>query len=234
MRNFTRVFIFLTVLFCLLPVIGTASAAGYSNYITTPASYEEQEAFFASLQYFERLTEDAEQHPVNCFAISDSGLIALGLDTSDDAILYVYDTTGQFIYGYRFLNNHCAFAVFFEGDNLSIYWGKSRYIGTFDSEGNCIQLHKVVNCPQNSDAYHRDKYRPGKGKVGNTEYIAERGIGILAGYSRFTVKDADGNTRVIFDVTQEQNLRTTVYGVVIFISLAVVVVAFGKNRKIRK
>lgn len=222
------IFSFLSVLFISLQMILPASAYEYRNYITTQVSFDKQQEYLDRLN-FELLTDDSEKHPFECFAISSDGLIALGFDTSDDAIIYVYDTNGEFEYGFRFLNNHCAFTVFFEDEVLSIYWGKSRYIGSFDSEGNCLRLHELVNCAQNSDAYHSDRYRPNEGEINNIQYKAERVAGYLGGYTCFTIIDG-ANSCVIFDVSQIYRQHIMIFCVFAAVILWLLCYTFIKKR----
>lgn len=225
MKILSRICAVVLTLTLAMQVLGTASAAGFKNYVTASISEEEQEQFFTNLRNFELITKADEYHSIDCFALSEGGLIALGFDTSDDAIIYVYNEDGEFLYGYRFLNNHCAFAIFFEGENLSVYWGKTEYIGSFDSGGNCLQLRKVVTSPKNSDAYYNDRYRPASGKIGERQYYADRGLGISTKYIRFTVVDNQGAEQVIYDVSEEHNSSAVIYCVILLlISLFIVLI----------
>ena len=227
-RFFALLFSFILLFHLGIPV----SADEYENYVTESVPTQEKEDFLNRINF--RLFEtEVKNAPFTCFAISDQGKIALGFDASEEAEINVYNSAGQFLYGYRFLNNHCAFAVFFEGEELSILWGRDRYIGSFSSEGNCLQFRKEITSKQNSDAYHTDRYRPTSGKVGNIQYYAEHSAGLSTSYTRFVVEDSSGNKNVIFEVNEDYYTRLTaigIMGLVIFVLVAEVIIKIRKAR----
>lgn len=231
MKTFQRFFSLLLLSLLLFQIVGSVSAVGYKNYVTESVSEEEKTDFLMRVEFFDLLEYAEQTQIIDCFALSEQGLVALAFNESEDAAINVYNLDGQFLYGCRFINNHSALAIFFEGEDLSVYWGKNDYIGSFDSEGNCIQFKRVVDSPQNSDAYLNDKYRPLSGNIGNIQYYAEHPFGFLPGYVRFAVEDSEGNRRVIYDVTKEHTFRIIVGSIFILVVLSLVAVISSYNKK---
>lgn len=198
----------ITILLTLLILLSCASGAipvsatGYSRFDTEPITHEEKMERLNKLQYLPTKDTIPITEAISYFAVSEQGQIALGFNDSDYASVHVYDTTGNYLYGYRFENHLCSFALFFDGEDLSIIWDQSDYIGSFDQLGNCIQLWKFSNTKNNADEEYKDQWRSAKGRVGELSYHAKRS-GILPKYTVFTVEDAEGNKTVIYDAKKE-------------------------------
>lgn len=227
-----RVSFLLFLLIFSLTQINRVSAVGYTDYETNYASVDECSAFLTAIS-FDSLDSKEDISAISCFAISNDGIIALGSDVSSNAVINVFDANGQFLYGYSFLNNHCAFTIFFEGENLSIFWLKNKYIGSFDSAGNCLLFRKAVSSSSNFEAYDNESQRPENGTVGTLKYYAKRGLGLKTSYVQFVVEDSDGNQRVICDVTDAYNTRLTGYGIVLVAISAIVIMSVFINNKNR-
>lgn len=226
-RKCTAVFVVLFI--CLLSGLAvTTEAAIYRNYTTTPASAQEQQDFLKKIN-FRTLEAEPAKHTFNYFAVSERGQIALGFNSSSDAQIAVYNSDGAYLYGFQFRNNSSAYVLFFEGEQLSIFWSKSQYIGSFDTNGACIRLHRNINSPENADAYHRDRYRPSSGKMGELTYYADS-IGLSNRYVRFTVVDREGNQAVIYDVMKEARVRGLVNAAIIVVVAVIGICIVNKTR----
>ena len=225
-----------TILFIFMilsQLIGSVSAVEFENYDTSPTSLEEQTAFLEKIN-FRLLDNKEEDHAFSHFAISEQGQIALGFNTGSDAIIYIYDSNGQFLYGYCFLNNKCALTIFFEQEDLSIFWGKSNYIGSFDSSGTCLQFRKVINSERSNNSYNRDRYRPLSGKVGDIQYAVKRGMGLASNYVRFIIEDSDGNSRIIYNAEKEYHTQIAFYCLLCVIAFLSTIGIIRHNRIIKK
>lgn len=188
------------------------SAAGYSRFDTEAIPAEEQIEFLKNVQFIPSLESDLIREEISCFAISEQGQIALGFNDSDYASVHVYDSMGRFLYGYRFINRKCAYSLFFEGEDLSIIWGRSKYIGSFDSKGNCIQLRRDLRTKNNADEEYKERWRSAQGTIGALSYHAKRS-GLLPKYTSFTVEDTEGNRTVIYDAKREVLTKNALIGI---------------------
>lgn len=229
MKIRSHVFSVLLVLIISLQLVGNASAFGYRNYDTSPVSAEEALVFSEKFKC-EFLTEADKSYAINCYAVSDAGQIALGIDTSEDILIHVYNTEGQFLYGYQFPNCNSAFVLFFEEEYVSIYMAKTGYIASYDSDGNRIELRRVIDSERSNDAFLSDRYRATNGKIGDGWYYAERGI-LTTAFTRFMIEDNTGNRLVIYDVTKEHNTRMIGYGIVALVFFSLFAVISHGNKK---
>lgn len=210
-----RIIVLLSVFcFFIYCVGGTifVSAAGYSRFDTEAIPIEEQREFLGNVQFIPSLESNPIRESISCFAISKQGQIALGFNDSDYASVHVYNAMGIFLYGYRFINHNSAYTLFFEGEELSIIWGRSKYIGSFDQQGNCIQLRRDLRTKNNADEEYKERWRSAKGTIGELSYHAKR-FGILPKYATFSVIDSEGNKSVIYDVKKDILMKNTLIGI---------------------
>ena len=216
----------LFLLVILAQLIEIVSASGYRNYDTKPVYGEEYAALISEISDFILVDGPERDRMIKCFAISEEGKIALAFD-GEYAQIDVYQADGTYLYGYSFENRNCAFSVFFEGENLSVYHVKGGFVATFDASGHCIQIHRALNTNATNEAYHNDFYRPSSGQIGRLSYEAEKTVSMTK-YSRFTVEDVLGNRIVIFEVSKESNTER-ILSIVVFTGI-VVAVWFGVNK----
>lgn len=222
------IFIVFAVFLVLVQNLIFASAVGYSNYDTECFTGKEYQEYLDRVQEIELVNVQEETRLIESFAISENGLIALAFN-GEHAQIDVYTPDGHFLYGYRFINKNIAFAVFFEGENLAIYRSRKGHIASFDSKGNCIQFQKVIYTQRSSDAFHADRYRPSTGTIGNLNYRAEGGF--FSNYSRFVIENEEGESVVIYDVTDQQRITIFVTTSLVLCITAIVLYARYKSRK---
>ncbi len=225
MRRIVRSFAFILTFLALLQPVSAVSSLPYVNYDTAFVSDVERVEFFDHPDKICFITEEEPiNYSINAFAVSKNGLIALGFNTAKYLIIYVYDNDGQFLYGYRFLNNLCNFHLFFEREELSVYFGRSHYIGSFNSEGRCTNFRKVILTQRSRDANDKDSFRPMTGIVGEKKYYVERGWWLTQlSFARFIIEDSEGNRKTVYDATTAHNIRAIVYPT-FFIAFAVFVI----------
>lgn len=228
MKMALRLCSWLLALTCLLGFSITVSAKGHKKYETIKVFDEERDRFLCGIQ-FEQIDKEVSSNPFTYFAISENGLIALCCDTEDIAVIHVYRADGQFLYGYRFKAD--ALSMFFEGENLSIYWFKRSYLGTFDPEGNCLRFRKALTIDRGDEAYDGVICQPTNGRVGNIQYQAKLGFGPIPTYTRFVVENSDGSIQVIYDVTKEYHTQCVIKGVALLFCVAFVVFVMVSNKK---
>ena len=234
MKRIIVVLFFAFVVFsCCIGGTIFASAAGYSRFDTEAIPTEEQIEFLKNVQFIPSLESDLTREAISCFAISEQGQIALGFNDSDYASVHVYDSMGRFLYGYRFINRKCAYSLFFEGEDLSIIWGRSKYIGSFDSKGNCIQLRRDLRTKNNADEEYKERWRSSQGTIGALSYHAKRS-GLLPKYTVFSVIDSEGNKVVIYDAKKDVFTRNVLFAIGASCLLAFVVYGICQQEKQKK
>lgn len=209
------------------------SATGYSRFDTEAIPIEEQREFLENVQFISTSEANPICEAISCFAISEHGQIALGFNDSEFASVRVYDSVGNFLYGYRFINRGSAYTLFFEGEELSIIWGRSKYIGSFDQQGNCIQLRRDLRTKNNADEEYKERWRSAKGTIGKLSYQAKRS-GILPKYTEFSVVDPEGNKVVIYDAKKEVFTKKILLAIGASCLLAFVVYGICQQEKQKK
>lgn len=108
----------------------------------------------------------------------------------------------------------------------------------FDEKGNCLELKKIpVRLENNS--YWNDYVFSKERTVGNSEYSLKNDMGpfnlFASSYSQVIKTDSDGSTNVIYDVNNDQLIKTIFIftGVVLFIAVVLwrIVIEFKRNYK---
>ncbi len=161
---------------------------------------------------------------IECFDVNDNGLIALGSSKSKNKRICVYDTNGDFKYGYEFVDDG-DFGVEWDGDNLNIYFCRGDIIASFDRNGQCIGILSVKNTSDNN-SYFRLFFEADERIVGDKKYVISNDIGLLgllaSSYSKLAMIDSDGKITVLYDVGDKQfaNILGMLILSIIFITIA--------------
>lgn len=228
MKLLTRLSALCLVICLIYWIPGMALGAEYENYKTYNVSDQEKITFLQAIS-FSALDTETGEGSFSSFAVSEQGQIALCFN-SQSAVISVYDSNGLYLYGFQFVNESSALAVFFEGETLSILWGKNRYIGSFDADGNCLTFQSYYNTKSNANSYHNDRYRPSTGQVGDMQYFAEK-VGLSSNYAQLAVEDQSGNRTIIYDAVQEIRTRDTIVCSLVIIATTLVLITWWKHKK---
>lgn len=228
MRTYTRICAAVLLLAGILLHSSPVFAFEYQNYRTFAVS-EEQSDFLEQIDFHVTKAEP-DINSFSCFAVSAQGQIALASEIGDNANISIYRSTGEFLYCIRFVNNGSAYAIFFEGEMLSICWGKELLIGSFDVDGNCIQLRGYHSSKYNADAYHNDRYRPSSGEMGGIKYYAS-GNGLFSEYTRFEIENSNGNRVVVFDRTEEKHTECIIVSATVLPIVAGIVLIICRKKR---
>ena len=177
-----------------------------------------------------RIEEQPKTGGILCFDVREDGLIALGFQTPNDSeerIVCIFDSNGAFQYGYRFA---CmgSFGVEWSGEHLLIYLVRSDLVRELDAAGNTVQWADIPYTIENNRYWYtvRDTERI----VGDSVYRIKNDMGIfnliVSSYSQLTVTNASGEEIILYDVNQEQLIKTVVFtgAIVLFVGYAIFVV----------
>ncbi|MCH5298023.1 MAG: hypothetical protein J1E85_10200 [Ruminococcus sp.] len=165
-------------------------------------------------------SEEAHHHSIKCFDISDSGLIAVGIDEDIEKHINVYDNNGIFQYGYSF-ENQGTYGIEFDKDNLIIYTVRGENAYLIDNKGNCLEVCKINNSLENNSYWNHNVFAKSK-KVGNSKYVLSKAIIFSPSYSKLTKISSDGTEFVIVDVSTD-----SVIYIIIVIIIAITVISIS-------
>lgn len=138
-----------------------------------------------------------------CFAVSSSGMIALGLDDgSEHRKINIYDSDGNYLYGYAFSING-RFGLEWEEDNIVICTVRGNTRAVFDKFGNCIKVSEIMNTPSNSEYWDKNIFS--KRKVYENDNYVIRNPNKLLNFilyynsSQLVKVDEFGNETIFYD-----------------------------------
>ena len=175
---------------------------------------------------------EPERLPINCFDVNNDGLIAIGTNRFEEKRICIYDSKGNFKYGYEF-NYEGDFGVEWDEKNLNIYFMRSGILASYDYEGNCKGSLKVKDSMENNK-YTNDFIESEEKSIGETKYAISVSGGLLSiftvGYSKLSVTDGVGTT-VLYDVSEKQLTSAILFMVFIVIILAFVWICIAKKIK---
>lgn len=171
---------------------------------------------------------------IECFAVSEQGLIAVGsAGSSDTKYIGIYDGTGSYQYGY-ICQVSGTYALDWDGDNLLFYsGGKEQKLFSVNPDGVVESVEKVTSDSKN-DSYVQWVMRASKKVYGDKTYkLCNRdsySIFDQRAYSQLILVDADGKETLIYDA----NYNPIPYIIVGLGCLVFVVIVFSIAYKIQK
>ena len=199
MKRFAFVALCLLLLSIIVPQISPTEAVANTDELITTTVPETDENYFLDRLDVEVLKDETFQHAIACFAVRDDGVFALGFDSLDTHTVFVYDQEGSFQYGLKF-QLPGSFAIFFSGENLSIYSPRSGYTAEYDGVSRFVDVHKVTSAFEN-DKITRSMMDGTEIKNNIGTYTLERNIGIIArSYSRVVFNDGN-NEKVLYEIS---------------------------------
>ena len=191
---------------------------------------ENDRIIFASNINISVLKEKPVDRAIECFDVSENGMIAIGQDGIEEKVLCVYSSDGEFQYGYTF-NCTQSFGVEWDGQDINIYFVRSDVLLTVNKEGEIIDIVKVQNTTENN-TYSNYMLCSTERTSGDTKYTIRNDMGFLnafsSSYSQLIVTKSTGEEIILYDVNSDQLTKTlTVFILaVIFFLLAVGVITW--------
>lgn len=151
--------------------------------------------------YLRYESEEFPCHSIKCFDVSNSGLIAIGIDEDTEKHINVYDNNGTFQYGYSF-ETQGTYGIEFDDNNLIIYFVRGNDACLIDSEGNFIEMCVITNTAENNSYWQHNVYAKSK-SIGNSKYVLSKPIMFSPSYTKLTKISSDGTEFVIIDVSTD-------------------------------
>lgn len=228
MRKRRRLFTLVFLLFLLL--INEAAADDLHTGFSTEALPEKDRSTFLSNTDLHAVKEAPAQQGIQCFDVSENGMIAIGQNDRDGATLCVYSPDGAFQYGYSF---HCkqSFGVEWDGERINICFVRSDVIMAVNREGEVLDIARIQNTIDNN-TYWNHMLGSTERVSGDTKYSIRNDMGILnvlaPSYSQLIATKATGEETILYDVNSAQfaKICTVCILAIAFILLAIAVIVW--------
>lgn len=217
---------FLIVLFLCLLTTNVIEISGMNTGFSTEAMPEEKQTAFVSNISMLRLTQEPAKKGIQCFDVNEHGMIAVVQESTRGKDVCVYNTQGEFMYGYSF---DCGQSIGVEWDyeHINVYFVRSDVIVAIDSDGNIVAVNKVHDTIDNN-AHKNDLLYATSRIVDDTTYLIRNDMGVLnwiaPSFSQVVVMDGSGTENIIYDVNSAQLVQMIVIVCVVFAMVAYAVV----------
>ncbi len=198
-----------------------------TGFSTNKMSAEEQQVFLSNIK-LSQMSDEPQKNAIVCFDVSNTGFIAIGSASLDNKYISVYDSSGEYLYGYVF-NCNQSFGVQWDGTNIIIYFVRSDVAASFDSNGTNIELRIIEDTTENNSYWNHYVFSKEKTFDGN-RYTIKNNMSLLnvfaSSYSQLIKTDSNGNETIIYDVTKTQMPKTVlaIIAVLLFIVLVINVI----------
>ena len=185
------------IIFVLFTFITSNSLLSNQILVKQPVD-EEKETYLISSIKLTRTNENIISE-VDCFDISEEGIIATGIGLENrQKYIRVFTEDNDFLYGFFFYTDG-AFLLEWNDENLCIYLVRSNYYVTINSDGNVLDVEKI-ELTKNNRKYINNVLWATEKTVGNKTYSLKDGEGIhtifIATYSRLHITE-NGVEKVI-------------------------------------
>ena len=147
---------------------------------------------------------DSIRGRIECFDVSQDGDVAIGIDNTSSSVIYVYDATGVFQYGFSF-NVDGDYGIVYCDNLLGIYFLRGDTIMFCDDSGTCLDV-RTLSSDENGYMQAKEILNRVSKDIGGKRYILERDINIGDSYSRLVVIDEHGNRTTLYDVMPEHSI----------------------------
>lgn len=225
------------VLMILILSTGTVNAyALNTGFSTDSMTLESQKNFLSNIQLL-LITEEPEKNSIQCFDVNYNEMIAIGSENSTKKTISVYNSSGNFQYGYQFTCEG-SFAVEWDSDNLIIYFVRSDIAALFDPNGNNLEMKAIQDTVENNN-YWNHSVNSIQRTVNGNQYCLKNNMGIFnvfaSSYSQLIKTDINGNTMIFYDFSREYTVKFIIefISLTLFIILVitVVILQFIKQKK---
>ena len=184
------------------------SISGYCKELETPAAFSTYELSDAEKETIEKnidltlLSEMNAYFGIDCFDVSDSGCVAVGIDYGTHKSIYVFDSDGNFDRGYDFSIDG-SFNLEWDEDNILIYIVRGDIVVSVDRDGKVTNVKKIENTSENNSYWNKLRSTKSKTVDGKT-YLMRNKIGIFnlfaTSYSQIIVQTAESEM-IIYDAS---------------------------------
>ncbi len=156
---------------------------------------------------------------VKCFDVREDHMIVIGTATGNNAMIAVYDSIGNFQYGFETIV-YGDFFVMWSGYDIACYTVRGNLLFIVNKDGKIIDIKKVASNKETSK-YQWDVLEATTRTVDTTTYRMTNGTiadFFSSSYKKITKTDAEGTT-VIYDASRNWRSRI-IWGVIAFLLLS--------------
>lgn len=235
--KYKKIIVFMLCVSVLLSVFGLNSFAMNTGFSVCDMEPEDEQNFIANLNVT-LITEEPEKEYITCFGVNDDGLILLVDGITEIKTVSVYTSDGTFNYGYEVPSTGACYAEW-DGDNIIIYYVRSDIAASFDNTGKLLEVKRIENTSENNSYWY--ELCAEERNVNGNKYVMKNDMGVLnfvaMAYSQITVTDSDGNTTVIYDVSQQMLAGTIIVVTLVaavFICAIIIIIRFVKKSSQRQ
>ncbi len=208
--------IFTVIVILLIATPYTNASAMKTGFDIEPISSENAKKIFDNIN-LKYENEEAYHHSIDCFDVSGSGLIAVGIDEDIEKHINIYNSDGIFQYGYSFKDSG-TYGIEFDNDNLIIYFVRGDDACLIDEEGNLIEMCTIANTAENNRYWQQNVFAKSR-NVGSDKYVLSKVMIFYPSYSKLTKISSDGTESVMIDVSADSFIYMII---VIFIAIIVI------------
>lgn len=219
----------ISIIFCILSLNSFAMNTGFTVCDIEP---EDEQNLISNLDVT-LITEEPEKEYITCFDVNDDGLILLVDGITEIKTVSVYTSDGTFKYRYELSSSGNCYAEW-DGDNVIIYYVRSDIAALFDNTGKLLEVKRIENTAENNSYWY--ELRAEERTVNGNKYVMKNDMGVLnffsTAYSQFVVTDADGNTKIILDLSKQMLAGTIIVVTLVmavFICAIVIIIHFVKK-----
>lgn len=219
----------------LILLTGTVDAYALNTGFTTESvSSEFQENFLSNIK-LSLITEEPEKNSIQCFDVNYNEMIAIGSENLTEKIISIYNSSGNFQYGYQFACEG-SFAVEWDSDNLIIYFVRSGIAALFDPNGNNLEMKAIQDTVENNN-YWNHSVNSIQHTVNGNQYDLKNNMGIFnvfaSSYFQLVKTDSDGKAAVLYDCGDKYIAKyTTAFALIIIFIILVVGMIKSKKEQI--
>ena len=148
--------------------------------------------------------EPQKKKAIRCFAVSESGDIAILSAAFTRQTICIYTSEGEFKHGCQ-LSSHGAVWIDFSGDELLIYNVRSEVTFVLDETGEVTRIIRLDQTSKNDKYWYNSAEFTKEITVGDTTYFTQTTPKILSfltdADSKLIARDSNGESRVIYDAS---------------------------------
>ena len=144
------------------------------------------------------LDQEPIKGEIQCFDVNESGLVAILTTFLEKNNIAIYDSKGEFQYGYQFIDFGTCY-IEWENDNLIIYSVRGQVAMTVNPVGDILNIQKVVSY----NYYDTEELQKTVRTVNGCTYTLRNNEGFFFDafqpYAQLVITDEAGNLDVIYD-----------------------------------